>query len=87
MNTHLLSRRALLGSLVGVGASATVGAQMSKPEFVKPGGQPADLPVVSGSDIGFRVNGVDSDGTRIGELVVRVDGTWVGAKFGMRLVR
>lgn len=86
MNTRL-SRRALLGSLVGAGASATLGAQMSKPEFVRPGGQPADLPVLSGSDMGFRVSGVESDGTRTGELVVRVDGKWVGTKFGMRVVR
>lgn len=87
MNSRLLSRRALFGSLVGVGASATLGAQMSKPEFVRPDGQRADPPVISGSDVGFRVRGIESDGTRTGELVVRVDGTWVGAKFGMRVVR
>ena len=87
MNNRLLSRRALLGSLVGVGASATLAAQMSKPQLITPGGQPAEPPVISGSDIGFRVRGIESDGTRTGELVVRVDGDWVGAKFGMRVVR
>jgi hypothetical protein len=88
MDTRLLSRRALLGSLVGIGASATVIAQISKPEFVRPGGQPADPPtVLSGSDMGFRVSGIEPDGTRTGELVVRVDGKWVPTKFGMRVLR
>ena len=87
MNARLLSRRAVLTSLVGAGASATVAAQIATPEFVTPDGQSTDAPVLSGSDLGFRVDRVEAGGARVGALVVRADGTWVEAKFGMRVVR
>ena len=87
MNAGLLSRRAVLTSLVGAGASASVAARIVEPEPVASGGQSTDAPVLSGSDLGFRVERVEPGGARVGALVVRVEGKWVEAKFGMRVVR
>ena len=43
---------------------------------------PVDPPVVvSGNDIGFRIEGRQG-GTQVGRLVVRVDGKWVEAQLG-----
>jgi hypothetical protein len=39
--------------------------------------------VISGSDIGFRVEGRQGD-TPVGTLVVRVDGRWVEPKYALR---
>jgi hypothetical protein len=86
MDSRLLSRRALLTSLVGTGAAAAA-AQTAKPELVRPDGQglAGEPPVLSGSDLGFRVRRVERDGGRAGTLVVRVDGRWVEARFDMGL--
>jgi hypothetical protein len=40
--------------------------------------------VISGENLGFRVHGVRGD-TRIGRLVVRVDGKWVDVQFATGL--
>ncbi len=64
-------------SLVGVGVWAHAAAQ-EPPIVLGP-------PVLSGDDIGFRVLGVRGD-TRIGRLVVRVDGRWVEVQFAMAAV-
>jgi hypothetical protein len=78
MSTWRLSQRALtiffvwVLSLIAAGALGTVWAQREKPEPV----------VLSGSDIGFRVDRVDGNGVRVGALVVRVDGKWVDVEFG-----
>lgn len=41
-----------------------------------------DSRVVSGADIGFRVEGVNRAGTPRGTLVIRVKGEWVPVDFG-----
>jgi hypothetical protein len=38
--------------------------------------------VISGSDLGFRIEGSRSDGTPTGRLVVRINGQWIEAAFG-----
>jgi hypothetical protein len=35
-----------------------------------------DFRIVSGGDIGFRVEGTDASGRPVGTFVVRVDGNW-----------
>lgn len=87
MDTRSLSRRALLTSLVGAGASAAALAQTGKPELPRPDGQGllGEPQVLSGSDLGFRVRRVERDGGRAGTLVVRVDGRWVEARFDVGL--
>jgi hypothetical protein len=86
MEIRRVSRRALLTSFISAGASATaVAQQIVKP--VRPDGQQPEPPVLSGSDIGFRVDREERDGARTGGLVVRVDGKWVEARFGMSAVR
>jgi len=37
----------------------------------------ADAPILSGSDIGFRVEGKDRAGRPTGTLMVRVNGKWI----------
>jgi hypothetical protein len=58
------------GSLVGVGVWARAEGQGPRqtPRDILPG-----VEVLAGEDLGFRVDGVRGD-TRIGRLVVRVDG-------------
>ena len=87
MDTRLLSRRALLTSLVGTGAAASAVAQSAKPELVRPDGQglAGEPLVLSGADLGFRISRAERDGGRAGTLVVRVDGRWVEARFDMGL--
>ncbi len=40
-----------------------------------------DPRIVSGSDLGFRVEGMQN-GVPVGRLVIRVDGQWIDARFG-----
>jgi hypothetical protein len=61
-----------LASLVGVGVWGQV-----KPE----------PRVISGSDLGFRVEGQRGDGTPTGQLVVRINGQWVEAGFSFSAER
>lgn len=71
-----MKRRAMLVSLLGAGATGAVVAQgLGTP------GQSNEPRVLSGPDIGFRVERVARDGTPVGSLVVRVDGNWVEAQF------
>ena len=59
-------------SLVGV---ATVAAQIAA--------QPVAPKVLSGSDVGFRVESIDHKaGAVVGRLVVNVNGKWVEAQLG-----
>lgn len=73
-------------SLVAVGALASVlTSAQARPPFSSPGAPPPiteNTPVLSGSDIGFRVERTQ-DGVPIGTLVIRVDGRWVEAR-GLR---
>lgn len=83
--THSVSRRGLLASLIALGATATAAAQRVLVPGV--GATPQEPEVLSGSDLGFRVERVERDGARVGTLVVRVDGNWVEARFGMTVRR
>jgi hypothetical protein len=76
------SRRAALVivwalSLIGVGAWARAEGQQQQPPVITLGPE-----VVSGENLGFRVHRVQGD-TRIGRLVVRVDGKWVEVQFAL----
>ena len=74
-----ISRRQALASLLGSGAAsaATVAA-----------GQSTEPKVLSGPDLGFRIEGTARDGAPIGTIVVRIDGKWVATQFqsGVRRV-
>ncbi len=43
--------------------------------------------VISGSDLGYRVEQTDRNGKPIGTIVVRIDGKWVEAGFAPGLSR
>jgi hypothetical protein len=61
--------------VVAILASAlTVGAQSGVPRE-----RPSSVPprVVSGNDVGFRVEGIDITGKPYGRLVIRVEGNWI----------
>ena len=62
-----------LASLVGVGVWA-------QPQFEQPR-------VISGSDLGFRVERQGGDGAPIGRLVVRMNGRWVEAGFAVGVAK
>jgi hypothetical protein len=74
-----------LATLITVaGATAVfVRAQSQTPLFAQ---IPADAPILSGSDIGFRVEG-NKDGHAVGTLMVRINGKWVTAAFGPSTTR
>jgi hypothetical protein len=76
-----ISRREVLASLLGAGGTAVAGE-------ITAAGQSNEPRVLSGSDIGFRIEGIAKDGAPIGAIVVRVDGKWVSPQFqsGMRRV-
>jgi hypothetical protein len=38
--------------------------------------------VLSGADVGFRVEAIDGDNVPVGRIVIRVDGKWVEARIG-----
>jgi hypothetical protein len=60
--------------LAGVaGAALTAQGQRMQETIVR---QP-NWPVLSGSDIGYRIESYTSKGEPIGRLVVRIDGEWV----------
>ena len=44
--------------------------------------RPVPPTVMSGPDVGFRVEAIDGDNTPLGHIVVRVDGKWVEARIG-----
>ena len=74
-----ISRRDVFTSLLGAGAAvAQTGTSQG-------GKEPT---VLSGQDLGFRVDSFGRDGAPIGALVVRVDGKWVAPAFqgGIRKV-
>ena len=61
-----------LGSLAGVGVWAQTQPQQR---------------VISGNDLGFRVDGQQRDGTPTGKLVVRMNGQWVEAGFAVGIAK
>ena len=42
-----------------------------------------DGAILSGDDLGFRLDGTDRSGNRTGTFVIRVDDEWVEASFSM----
>ena len=77
MRTGLVVAVVGVASLLGAGAGAWAGAQIPRwrplPESV----------VLSGSDFGFRVQGIYGDAP-MGEIVIRVNGAWVEVQLGSR---
>jgi hypothetical protein len=67
-----ISRREVLASLLGTGVGGAVAVAA---------GQSNEPRVLSGSDLGFRVDGIAKDGAPIGAIGVRVDGKWVSPQF------
>ena len=73
----------VLASLITVAglSSALTRAQVRVTPFGVPQTPPSsDVTILSGSDIGFRVEG-NRDGNAVGTLMVRINGTWVKAMF------
>ena len=72
--------------VVAVLASALMRAQASPEELRRraqdqiPGGR-----IISGNDIGFRLEGTNQAGEPVGTLVVRIDGIWVVAASKMSI--
>ena len=69
-----VSRRRILASAVGAAGVTVAGTSAAA-------GQADNPQVLSGSDIGFRIDRIGADGTVVGALVVRVGGKWVPAQF------
>ncbi len=63
-----------VASLVAAGAWAQTRVQVT--------GSPK---ILSGSDIAFRVDRMDVDGSPVGSLVVKIDGKWVEPTFAPRV--
>ncbi len=70
---YLTVRRLLLIVLCVLGTGVWAGAQMTA---VRPVTPPR---TISGADLGFQINGMDGD-TPVGEVVVRINGKWVGVR-------
>lgn len=77
----MLRRTRLVGAIVLAGAALTswVTAQVVAPRPVPP-------VVLSGADVGFRVEAYRGT-TPVGRFVVRVDGQWVEAQFAGGITR
>jgi hypothetical protein len=64
-------------------AAVWMSAQVTRPPS-ETGLKPMDLAaptVISGSDLGFRIES-DTDNVPVGKLVVRINGRWVDAQVG-----
>ena len=70
---------AVFAVLLTVAATAWVTAQTLGP--VKPVTPPK---VMTGADVGFRVEGIRGGNTPVGALVVKVNGEWVEAEIAIR---
>jgi hypothetical protein len=69
-----------VASIVATGAWATAQAP-------SPSSPPVQLPtIISGNDVGFRVESLRGN-TPVGTLVIRINGQWVDAEFGVGLKR
>jgi hypothetical protein len=74
MSKRLIIVLALLW-IVSLAGVAVVAAQVAT--------QPVPPKILSGSDIGFRVEGIDhGSGSAVGRLVINVNGKWVEAHVG-----
>ena len=73
-----------LASLAVVAGLTSVLSRAQAPEAHPPytaQAQPSNVRVISGADIGFRVENVSRTGEPTGTLVVRVNGDWVPVTF------
>jgi hypothetical protein len=70
-----------LGSLLMVAlfVSALTLAQTRPP--VESRSKPVPHRIMSGDDLGFRVEGIDSKGQPVGTLVIRINGEWIEPGF------
>jgi hypothetical protein len=80
-----ISRREMLASVLGAGGTA-VASQMtadgqSNQADLEAARKALEPRVLSGPELGFRVEGTARDGAPIGSLVVRIDGKWVATQF------
>ena len=73
-----ISRRQVLVSLLGSGAASAATAAA---------GQTNEPRVLTGSDLGFRIDGTARDGAPVGAIVLRIDGKWVSPQFQSGLCR
>ncbi len=75
-----------VGTLVGTGLWAHA---QNNPRVVPPPRQSpntTEIPtIISGNDIGFRVDGWSKDGTPIGRIVVHQEGKWLEVTLSGRL--
>jgi hypothetical protein len=69
--------------LASVGAGTWAQGQTPQPRVPLPDRER----VISGSDLGFRVERQGADGTPIGRLVVRINGQWVEAGFAIGVAK
>ena len=61
----------------GLGSAGAFAAQQASPRVQARPVPPPEPRVVSGNDVGFRVEGLDSQGNPRGTFVIRVRGQWV----------
>jgi hypothetical protein len=78
MNRSIPVWLCVLLMLIAVGSGFTLAQTppQTPPQPQEPSAEPR---ILSGTDIGFRVEGLDRSGTLTGTLVVRVNGKWVPA--------
>jgi hypothetical protein len=63
----------LFASLIAVAVFAS-GVMRAQTIFLE-----RELRIVSGADVGFRIDGTDQSGKPVGRWMIRVDGKWVEA--------
>ena len=68
-------------ALVAVAASAVTAQSNRAPQINR-----TPPRVLSGADVGFRVEGTDMSGKPVGTLVVRINGDWVEVGGGIKAV-
>jgi hypothetical protein len=86
-----ISRREVLASVLGAGGIA-VASEMAadgqgNQNDLEAARQALEPRVLSGSDLGFRIDRIARDGVPVGALVVRVDGKWIAPQFQPALRR
>ena len=70
-----MQTRLLFGLAISLAVSTWIGAG-AEPQIVL-GGLPEPARVLSGTDVGFRLEGFDKAGRPIGTFVIRVNDRWV----------
>ena len=75
-------RAKLILAVLWISSLVAVGAWAQTQVKIQSKGAPRFL---SGSDIAFRIDRTDVEGTPIGTLVVKIDGKWVEPSFSQRV--